>query len=55
MVVMNFEWTFAVFTLNLMTLLQQRVKLLVASFLELLNIFVLQQKACFKKFLLKVV
>ena len=35
---MNFEWKFEVFALNLMTWFQERVKLLVASFLELLNI-----------------
>ena len=49
---MNFEWNFAVFALNLMTWFQERVKLLVAPFLELLNIFVLEHKACLKKFLL---
>ena len=44
---MNIEWRFAVFALNLMILFQERVKLLVALFLELLNIFVLEYKACF--------
>ena len=43
---MNIEWKFAVFALNLMILFQERVKLLVALFLELLNIFVLEYKAC---------
>ena len=51
---MNFEWMYAVFALNLMTWFQGRVKLLVAPFLELLNIFVLEHKACLKIFLLKV-
>ena len=36
---MNFECKFAVFALNLMTLFQESVKLIVAPFLELLNIF----------------
>ena len=45
---MNIEWRFAVFALNLMILFQERVKLLVALFLELLNIFVLEYKACLK-------
>ena len=43
---MNIEWKFAVFALNLMILFQERVKLLVALFLELLNIFALEYKAC---------
>ena len=45
--VMNFEWKFAVFSLNLMTWFQERA----APFLELLYILVLEHKACFKKFL----
>ena len=45
---MNFEWKFAVFDLNLMTWFQERVKLLLAPFLELLNILVLEHKACLK-------
>ena len=52
-VVMNFEWKFAVFALNLMTWFQERVKLLVAPILELLNIIVLEHKAGLRKFLLK--
>ena len=51
---MNFEWNFAAFALNLMTRFRERVKLLVTSFLELLNIFALECKACLKAFLLKV-
>ena len=43
---MNFERKFAVFALNLMTWFQERVKLLVTPFLELLNILVLEHKAC---------
>ena len=50
----SFEWKFAVFTLNLMTWFQERVKLLVAPFSEMLNIFDLEHKVCLKKFLLKV-
>ena len=45
---MNFEWKFAVFDLNLMTWFQERVKLLLAPFLEQLNILVLEHKACLK-------
>ena len=48
---MNFEWKFAVLALNLMTWFQERVKILVAPFMELLNIFVLEHKACLKKLL----
>ena len=51
---MNFEWKYVVFALNLMTWFQEGVKSLVAPFLELLNIFVLEHKACLKIFLLKV-
>ena len=49
---MNFEWKFAVFALNLMTWFQERVELLVAPLLLLLNILVLEHKVCLKKFLL---
>ena len=49
---MNFEWKFAVFALNLMTWFQERVELLVAPFLYLLNVLVLEHIVCFKKFLL---
>ena len=45
---MNFEWKFAVFALNLMTWFQERVELLVALFLELLIILVLEHKVCLK-------
>ena len=45
---MNFEWKFAVFDLNLMTWFQERVKLLLAPFLEQLNILVWEHKACLK-------
>ena len=49
---MNLGWKFAVFTLNLMTWFQKRIGLLAAPFLELLNIPVLEPKACLKKLLL---
>ena len=39
---MNFKWKFAVFALSLMTWFQERVKLLVGPFLELLNILILE-------------
>ena len=45
---------FVVFALNLMTWFQEWVKLLVAPFLEQLNIFVLEHKASLKNFSLKV-
>ena len=48
---MNFEWRSAVFALNLMGWFQERAELLVALFLELLNILVLEQKS-FKKVLI---
>ena len=51
---MNFECEFAVFALNLITWFQERVKLLVAPVLELLNIFFLEHKLCLKTFLLKI-
>ena len=51
---MILEWKFPVFALNLMAWFQEKVELLVAPFLELLNIFVLEHKACLKKFLLKI-
>ena len=41
---MNFEWEFAIFALNLMTWFQERIELLVAPFLELLDILVLEHK-----------
>ena len=50
---MNFEWKFAVFALNLMAWFQERVELLGALILELLNILVLEHKVYLEKFLLK--
>ena len=52
--VINFEWKFAVFALSLMAWFQEKVELLVAPLLELLNILVLEHKVCLKKFLLAV-
>ena len=48
---MNLKKKFAVFPLNLMTWFQERVELLEAPFLELLNILALEHKVCLKKFL----
>ena len=42
----------AVFALNLMTWLQERVELLVAPFSELQNVLALEHKTCLKKLLL---
>ena len=48
---MNFELKFLVFTLNLITWFEERIELLVAPFLELLNILVLEHKVGLKNFL----
>ena len=52
---MNFKWKFAVFALNLMTCFQKKVELLLAPFLELLDILILEHKVCLKGFLLIVI